>query len=118
MTTEHRIGNRVLNLFLRIAFHRYLRGLPDGGLRDSQSGFWVFRRCSFSESSTSTQDGMAFSEELKIEAILRGCPLPRGPDPATASAGGPPSSRAGATGPGTSSSWPRSGSRSPARRRA
>ena len=71
MTTEHRIGNRVLNVFLGLAYHRYLRELPGGRLADSQSGFWVFRR-EILERVHLGQDGMAFSEELKIEAILRG----------------------------------------------
>ena len=70
MTTEHRIGNQVLNVFLRTAFHHYLKELP-GGLEDSQSGFWVFRRELLGKLHL-TQDGMAFSEELKIEALLRG----------------------------------------------
>lgn len=71
MTTEHRIGNRVLNLFLGVAFHRYLRVMPGGPLVDSQSGFWVFRR-EVLDRVHIDEDGMAFSEELKIEAILRG----------------------------------------------
>jgi hypothetical protein len=70
MTTEHRIGNRLLNLFLGVAYHRFVSGLP-GGLQDSQSGFWVFRR-ELLGTLKATQDGMAFSEELKLEAILRG----------------------------------------------
>jgi len=70
MTTEHRVGNQLLNLFLGTAYHRYLKAIP-GGLRDSQSGFWVFRRELLGKFHL-TQDGMAFSEELKIEAILRG----------------------------------------------
>lgn len=71
MTTEHRIGNRVLNTFLRIAYHRYFRGVAGGTLVDSQSGFWVFRRSVLDRVSL-TQDGMAFSEEMKIEVLLRG----------------------------------------------
>ena len=71
MTTEHRVGNGLLNLFLQIAYHRYLQRLPDGGVRDSQSGFWVFRRTVL-EHVHLTSDGMAFSEELKIETIVRG----------------------------------------------
>jgi dolichol-phosphate hexosyltransferase len=71
MTTEHRIGNRALNLFLGLAFHHFLQELPQGGLVDSQSGFWVFRR-EILERVHLGQDGMAFSEELKIEVILRG----------------------------------------------
>ena len=71
MTTEHRIGNRALNLFLGVAFHRYLKEMPGGPLVDSQSGFWVFRRDVLDRVHL-TEDGMAFSEELKIEAILRG----------------------------------------------
>jgi len=70
MSTEHRIGNRSLNLFLDVAYHRYVANVP-GGLRDSQSGFWVFRR-ELLERLHLTQDGMAFSEELKIEAMVRG----------------------------------------------
>jgi len=70
MTTEHRVGNGLLNLFLGLAYHRYLKNIP-GGLQDSQSGFWVFRRELLSKLHL-TADGMAFSEELKIEAVLRG----------------------------------------------
>jgi len=71
MTTEHRIGNRILNFFVNFAFHGYLEELPGRRLMDSQSGFWVFRRAILDRLSL-TQDGMAFSEELKIEAIVRG----------------------------------------------
>jgi len=70
MTTEHRVGNQLLNLFLGLAYHRYVSALP-GGLHDSQSGFWVFRREVLSKLRL-TSDGMAFSEELKIEAIVHG----------------------------------------------
>lgn len=71
MTTEHRIGNWVLNLFVRIAYATYFRGIPGGSLRDSQSGMWVFRR-SILERLKLTQEGMALSEELKLEVVLRG----------------------------------------------
>jgi dolichol-phosphate hexosyltransferase len=71
MTTEHRIGNRVLNLFLGVAYHRYLAGLPERTLADSQSGFWVFPRTTLDRVRL-TQDGMALSEEFKIEAMVRG----------------------------------------------
>ena len=71
MTTEHRIGNGLLNLFLRIAYHRYLGSLPGGTVEDSQSGFWVFRR-EVLDRVHLTSDGMAFSEELKLEVIVRG----------------------------------------------
>jgi hypothetical protein len=70
MTTEHRVGNGLLNGFLGLAYHRFVRRVP-GGLRDSQSGFWVFRRALLDRLRL-TQDGMAFSEELKLEAILAG----------------------------------------------
>jgi len=73
MTTEHRVGNRLLNLFLGLAYHRYLKNIA-GGLQDSQSGFWVFRRELLGKLHV-TSDGMAFSEELKIEAALRGVRL-------------------------------------------
>jgi len=71
MTTEHRIGNWALNLFLRVAYHRFLRELPGGTIDDTQSGFWVFRRDVLDRIHLS-QDGMALSEELKIEVVLRG----------------------------------------------
>jgi len=71
MTTEHRIGNSVLNRFVSIAYHRFVRPLPGGRLRDSQSGFWVFRR-SVLDRIHLRQDGMALSEELKIEVIRHG----------------------------------------------
>jgi dolichol-phosphate hexosyltransferase len=72
MTMEHRIGNRVLNQFLAVAYHRVLADLPGGTLRDSQSGFWVFRRPVLDRLRL-TQTGMSFSEEIKLEAIFRGC---------------------------------------------
>ncbi|MGA8276344.1 MAG: glycosyltransferase family 2 protein [Thermoplasmata archaeon] len=71
MTTEHQIGNRLLNTFLRVAYHHYLHDMPSRTILDSQSGFWVFRR-SVLDRVALTQDGMSFSEELKIEAVLRG----------------------------------------------
>lgn len=71
MTTEHRIGNQILNTFLRVAYHHYLHEMPFRTILDTQSGFWVFRR-SVLDRVALTQDGMAFSEELKIEAVLRG----------------------------------------------
>jgi dolichol-phosphate hexosyltransferase len=71
MTTEHRIGNWVLNTFLRLAYSHYLTGVSGRTIRDSQSGMWVFRR-SILPSLQLTQDGMALSEEIKIEAIVRG----------------------------------------------
>ncbi len=71
MTTEHRIGNWVLNWFLRIGYASYLKGAPGGTIEDSQSGMWVFRR-SILERLALTQDGMAFSEEFKIEVLAHG----------------------------------------------
>jgi len=71
MTTEHRIGNRVLNLLMGVAYHHWLKQMPGGPLVDSQSGFWIFRRQILARVHVS-EDSMAFSEELKIEAILRG----------------------------------------------
>lgn len=71
MTTEHRIGNWVLNRFLAIFYHRYVRALPGGSLADSQSGFWIFRRSAL-DALALTQDGMALSEEIKIEVVRRG----------------------------------------------
>jgi dolichol-phosphate hexosyltransferase len=71
MTTEHRLGNWVLNFGLRAFFHSALQGAPARVVRDSQSGMWIFRR-EILDRLRLTQDGMAFSEELKLEVLLRG----------------------------------------------
>ncbi|MCI4330306.1 MAG: glycosyltransferase family 2 protein [Thermoplasmata archaeon] len=71
MTTEHRIGNWVLNWFLSIGYAAYLKGAPGGTIADSQSGMWVFRRTVLDKVAL-TQEGMAFSEELKIEVLAHG----------------------------------------------
>ncbi|MFZ0699862.1 MAG: glycosyltransferase family 2 protein [Thermoplasmata archaeon] len=71
MTTEHRIGNWLLNFSFEIAYHRYVSGPTGTPIHDSQSGLWVFRR-SILDRVVLTQDGMALSEELKIEALTRG----------------------------------------------
>ena len=60
MSLKHKIGNRVLSLAMSLLFMRWVT--------DSQSGMWVFRRDMLGKMSLSS-DGMAFSEEIKIEAI-------------------------------------------------
>lgn len=71
MTTEHRLGNWLLNQFLNTTYAHYLRGVRGGLVRDSQSGMWVFRRALLPKL-TLTQDGMPLSEEIKIEVVTRG----------------------------------------------
>lgn len=70
MTREHRVGNWALNFVVRLAYHRYLRSAGTE-LADSQSGMWVFRR-SVLDAVHPTQDGMPFSEELKLDVLLNG----------------------------------------------
>src|SRR5438552_3584365 len=60
MSTKHKIGNWILSFVMSILFLRWVN--------DSQSGMWVFRRDALSKMKL-TSDGMAFSEEIKIEAI-------------------------------------------------
>jgi hypothetical protein len=55
-------GNDVLNFFIWLLF--WFR------VRDSQSGMWVFRRWVLEHLSL-TSDGMAFSEEIKLEAMSK-----------------------------------------------
>lgn len=60
MSVKHRIGNLVQSLLMSVLFLHWIR--------DSQSGMWVFRRTDLVLMKLRS-DGMAFSEEIKIEAI-------------------------------------------------
>src|SRR5215470_7672072 len=61
MSLKHKFGNLVQSLVMSLLFFRWVR--------DSQSGMWVFRR-SILKDMKLLSDGMAFSEEIKIEALL------------------------------------------------
>ena len=63
MHLTNRLGNGVLTVAAALLFFK--------PIRDSQSGMWVFRRSGL-EKMKLTSDGMAFSEEIKLEALLRG----------------------------------------------
>jgi glycosyltransferase involved in cell wall biosynthesis len=63
MTRSHVWGNRALSTMTRLLFD-----LP---FRDSQSGMWIFRRHVWTQSRV-LSGGMAFSQELKIEAFRNG----------------------------------------------
>lgn len=60
MSLKHKIGNLILSLAMSLLYFRWVR--------DSQSGMWVFRR-SILDEMTLESDSMAFSEEIKIEAL-------------------------------------------------
>ena len=60
MSLKHKIGNLILSFTMSVLFLRWVR--------DSQSGMWVFRR-SILKDIRLDSDGMAFSEEIKVEAI-------------------------------------------------
>lgn len=60
MSLKHKFGNLILSLAMSLLYFRWVR--------DSQSGMWVFRR-SILEGMKLESDGMAFSEEIKIEAL-------------------------------------------------
>jgi len=60
MSFKHKIGNLILSFAMSLLFFRWVR--------DSQSGMWVFRR-SILEQMNLESDGMAFSEEIKVEAL-------------------------------------------------
>jgi glycosyltransferase involved in cell wall biosynthesis len=61
MSLKHKFGNLILSMAMSVLFFRWVR--------DSQSGMWVFRREILKEMKLES-DGMAFSEEIKIEALL------------------------------------------------
>jgi glycosyltransferase involved in cell wall biosynthesis len=60
MSFKHKFGNLILSLAMSVLYFRWVR--------DSQSGMWVFRR-KILEGMKLVADGMAFSEEIKIEAL-------------------------------------------------
>ena len=60
MSFKHKFGNLVLSVAMSLLFFRWVR--------DSQSGMWVFRRGILKDMKLES-DGMAFSEEIKIEAL-------------------------------------------------
>ena len=62
MSFKHKFGNLVLSLATSLLFFHWVR--------DSQSGMWVLRRSILKEMKLQA-DGMAFSEEIKIEALRR-----------------------------------------------
>jgi dolichol-phosphate hexosyltransferase len=60
MSLKHKIGNLVLSVAMSLLYFRWVR--------DSQSGMWVFRRAILADMNLES-DSMAFSEEIKIEAL-------------------------------------------------
>ena len=62
MSAKHRFGNWVLSTTARLLFKVKMR--------DSQSGMWVFRK-SILPKLTIESDGMAMSEEIKVEAFKK-----------------------------------------------
>jgi glycosyltransferase involved in cell wall biosynthesis len=63
MSFKHKIGNLILSVAMSALYFRWVR--------DSQSGMWVFRR-SILGGMNLESEGMAFSEEIKIEALKNG----------------------------------------------
>ncbi|MCC6342551.1 MAG: glycosyltransferase family 2 protein [Bryobacterales bacterium] len=60
MSFKHKFGNLVLSVAMSLLYFRWVR--------DSQSGMWVFRR-RILDGMNLESDSMAFSEEIKIEAL-------------------------------------------------
>ncbi|MBI3209973.1 MAG: glycosyltransferase family 2 protein [Candidatus Solibacter usitatus] len=60
MSFKHKMGNFILSFAMSLLYFRWIR--------DSQSGMWVFRRKILANMKLES-DGMAFSEEIKIEAL-------------------------------------------------
>jgi len=60
MSFKNKVGNLVLSAAMSLLFLHWVR--------DSQSGMWVFRRSILKEMKLES-DGMAFSEEIKVEAL-------------------------------------------------
>lgn len=64
MSLKHRFGNLVLSTILRMLFLI--------NIRDSQSGMWIFRKTALDKIMPLEyfNDGMPFSEEIKIEMFI------------------------------------------------
>ena len=60
MSFKHKIGNWILSATMSLLYFHWVH--------DSQSGMWVFRRSILSLMRLES-DGMAFSEEIKVEAL-------------------------------------------------
>jgi glycosyltransferase involved in cell wall biosynthesis len=60
MSLKHKFGNVILSVAMSLLYGRWVR--------DSLSGMWVFRRSILADMEL-VSDGMAFSEEIKIEAL-------------------------------------------------
>ena len=60
MSFKNKMGGLLLSIVMSVLFFHWVR--------DSQSGMWVFRR-SILKHMKLESDGMAFSEEIKIEAL-------------------------------------------------
>lgn len=63
MSSSHQLGNWILSFLTKILF-----GWP---YKDSQSGMWIFKRSIWKHLRVRSS-GMPFSQELKIEAYVRG----------------------------------------------
>jgi glycosyltransferase involved in cell wall biosynthesis len=62
MSFKHKVGNTILNVTTRLLFRVKIK--------DSQSGMWVFRKAAYLRLDV-REDGMPFSEEIKIEAFRK-----------------------------------------------
>ena len=61
MALKNLLGNKCLSLIMSLIYFRRVR--------DSQSGMWIFYKEALTRMNL-VSDGMAFSEEIKIEAML------------------------------------------------
>lgn len=61
MNLSNRVGNAILTFMVAVLFGR--------GIKDSQSGMWIFRSVLY-PTLAPRSDGMPFSEEIKIKAIM------------------------------------------------
>jgi len=62
MARKNLVGNKILSMVASALFFRWIR--------DSQSGMWIFYKDAL-EKMELISDGMAFSEEIKLEAITK-----------------------------------------------